>query len=124
VYFSYGMHWCCNPVCGDDGDGQAVLLRALAPVVGVDLMRAARGPAVRRDTDLCSGPAKLCQAMGIDKGLNGVDLVSGDGGIWIADDGLPPPANPAVGARIGITAAADLPLRWWVPGDPNVSRTR
>jgi len=62
--------------------------------------------------------------MGIDKALNGVDLVSGTGGIWIADDGRPPPASPGNGTRIGITAAADLPLRWWVPGDPHVSRVR
>jgi DNA-3-methyladenine glycosylase len=124
VYFSYGMHWCCNPVCGDDGDGQAVLLRALAPLAGQDLMRAARGPAARRERDLCSGPGKLCQAMGIDSGCNGVDLVSGAGGIAILDDRTPPPAAPGIGTRIGITAAADLPLRWWVPGDPNVSRTR
>jgi DNA-3-methyladenine glycosylase len=124
VYFSYGMHWCCNPVCGDDGDGQAVLLRALAPVAGLERMRAARGPAARRDRDLCSGPGKLCQALGIDKGSNGADLVSGAGGIAIVDDGVVPPPAPGVGTRIGITAAATLPLRWWVPDDPNVSRTR
>jgi DNA-3-methyladenine glycosylase len=124
VYFSYGMHWCCNPVCGDDDDGQAVLLRALAPLAGQDLMRAARGPAARRERDLCSGPGKLCQAMGIDRECNGVDLVSGEGGIAIIDDGVAPPPAPGVSTRIGITAAADLPLRWWVPGDPNVSRSR
>jgi DNA-3-methyladenine glycosylase len=122
VYFSYGMHWCCNPVCGDDGDGQAVLLRALAPLDGMERMRAARGPAARRDRDLCSGPAKLCQALGIDKAMNGADLVSGDRGLMIVDDGTPPPARPANGIRIGITAAADAPYRWWVPGDPHVSR--
>jgi DNA-3-methyladenine glycosylase len=116
------MHWCCNPVCGADGDGQAVLLRALAPLAGLELMREARGPAVRLDRDLCNGPAKLCQALGIDKARNGIDLVTGAGGIRIVDDGSPPPEAPAVGKRIGITAAADLPLRWWVPGEPNVSR--
>ena len=66
VYFTYGMHWCANAVCGDEGDGVAVLLRAAAPVDGIDAMRRAR-PAARRDRDLCSGPAKLCQALGIDR---------------------------------------------------------
>jgi DNA-3-methyladenine glycosylase len=122
VYFTYGMHWCCNPVCGDDGEGVAVLLRALAPASGVPLMRAARGPAARRDIDLCSGPAKLCEAMSITKSANGADLTTGDAGVWIADDGTPPPTQPANGIRIGISAGVDHLWRWWVPGDPNVSR--
>src|SRR3954462_2532712 len=71
VYFTYGMHWCANAVCGDDGEGVAVLLRALAPLDGLDAMRAARGPAVRRDRDLTPGPAKLCQAFGIDGSYDG-----------------------------------------------------
>src|SRR5436305_6962698 len=83
VYFTYGMHWCCNPVCGDDGEGVAVLLRALAPFSGTDEMRAARGAAVRRDTDLCSGPAKLCEALGITKAQNGIDLTARTSGVWI-----------------------------------------
>jgi DNA-3-methyladenine glycosylase len=122
VYFSYGMHWCCNPVCGDDGEGLAVLLRALEPLEGLEAMRAARGGV--KDRDLCRGPARLCQALGITRELDGADLVTGDRGLRIDDDGTPPPAEPAVGPRVGITRAADLPWRFWVPDSPWVSGPR
>jgi DNA-3-methyladenine glycosylase len=122
VYFTYGMHWCANAVCGDEGEGVAVLLRALAPLDGLDQMRAARGAAARRDRDLASGPAKLCQAFGIDGTFNGADLVSGDLGVTIVDDGVRPPRRPANSRRIGLTAGAEHPWRWYVPGDPNLSR--
>lgn len=121
VYFTYGMHWCCNPVCGEEGEGVAVLLRALAPLYGLDAMRAAR-PGCRRDRDLCRGPARLCQAMGIDRAQDGLDLVGGAGGFSIVDDGMPPPATPVATTRVGITRAADEPWRWYVPGEPHVSR--
>ena len=121
VYFSYGMHWCCNPVCGDDGEGVAVLLRALAPVRGIDDMRAVR-PAAKRDRDLCNGPARLTQALGITGVDDGADLVTGDRGITIVDDGLSPPDDPVCTPRIGITRAASEPWRWYVRGDMNVSR--
>ena len=122
VYFTYGMHWCCNPVCGDDGEGVAVLLRALAPIDGLAAMREARGAAVRRDTDLCSGPAKLCEALGITRDQNGIDLTSPTSALWIAHDDTPPPPQPANGTRIGIKTGREHAWRWWVPGDPNVSR--
>jgi DNA-3-methyladenine glycosylase len=119
VYFSYGMHFCANAVTGHDGDGQAVLLRALAPVAGVDEMWSRR-PAARRLTDLASGPGKLCQAMGIGREHDGADLVRGP--VRILDDGVTPPDEPSVSVRVGITRAVDRPWRWFVGGDPNVSR--
>ena len=122
VYFTYGMHWCANVVCGDEGEGVAVLLRALAPVTGVDAMRSAR-PRARRARDLCSGPAKLCQAFGLDGTFDGADLVRADRGVWLADDGTPPPAHPHQTARIGLSAGEEHLWRWCVPGDPNVSGT-
>jgi DNA-3-methyladenine glycosylase len=121
VYFTYGMHFCANAVCGAEGVSSAVLLRGLAPLDGLDEMRAARGPAARRDRDLCSGPAKLCQAFGIDRALDGADLVEG-GDVRIVDDGTPPPAVPGRTVRIGISVATEHPWRWFVPGEPNLSR--
>ena len=121
MYFTYGMHWCANTVCGGEGVGTAVLLRALAPVAGVEEMRAARARA-RRDRDLCSGPAKLCQAFGLDRAYDGADLVTGNRGVLVVDDGVAPPPAPANGVRVGLSAGAEHPWRWWVAGDPNLSR--
>jgi DNA-3-methyladenine glycosylase len=120
VYFTYGMHWCANVVCGPEGEASAVLLRAGAPLAGVEEMVLAR-PAARRERDLCNGPAKLCQALGIDGAANGDDLVAA-GGVVVLDDGTPPPDRPGVSTRIGISAGQEHPWRWFVPGDPNVSR--
>lgn len=121
VYFTYGMHYCCNAVCGELGEGVAVLIRAAEPIAGLDKIRAAR-PAAKRDRDLCSGPARLCQAFGIDRRQDGADLVTADHGLSIIDDGVPPPADPVVGPRIGIRHAAEEPWRWYVRGNPNVSK--
>jgi DNA-3-methyladenine glycosylase len=109
-------------VTGDEGDGQAVLLRALAPLAGLEVMRARR-PAARADRQLCSGPARLCQALGITGADDGRDLVRpGAGGVWIGDDGMPPPAEPGWSTRIGLSKGVEHPWRWFVPGDPHVSR--
>jgi DNA-3-methyladenine glycosylase len=116
VYFTYGMHWCANIVTGAVGDPQAVLLRAVEPLEGLDAIRAAR-PRARRDRDLANGPAKLCEALGIGQWANGVALGADVGGrsIRLLDDGTSPPAVPLVGPRVGISVAQEIPWRFRVP---------
>jgi DNA-3-methyladenine glycosylase len=121
VYRSYGIHALLNAVAEPPGVGAAVLIRALEPLEGIELMRERRG--VHRLEDLCSGPGKLTQALGIDLELNGSDLVDGP----IAID--PRPAGRrrlklAAGPRVGITKAADLPWRFAEAGSRFVSRPR
>ncbi|QOY64029.1 DNA-3-methyladenine glycosylase [Lysobacter sp. H21R4] len=119
VYLSYGIHWCANVVCGQEGQGTAVLIRALQPVAGLERMREARGKA-RSDLDLCRGPARLAQALGISGEDDGTDLLRGP--IRLLGDGCPPPPHPVSSPRIGITRATELPWRWYVPDNPHVSR--
>jgi DNA-3-methyladenine glycosylase len=121
VYFTYGMHHCANVVCGEEGEGTAVLLRGLDPEAGLEAMRAAY-PAARRDRDLCRGPARLCRAFSIDRALDGADLVGGDRGLWVLDDGMRPPEHLGVSRRIGLSAGAELPWRFYVPGAVGLSR--
>jgi DNA-3-methyladenine glycosylase len=118
VYFTYGMHWCANVVCGEEGEGVGVLLRALEPVAGVELMRAAR-PKAKTDRDLCRGPGRLAQAFGITRADDGDDLRRGR--IRVLDDGVEPPGAPHVGPRIGISEAVHEPWRWHVAGSRYVS---
>ncbi|MCU1499592.1 MAG: DNA-3-methyladenine glycosylase [Acidimicrobiales bacterium] len=121
VYFTYGMHWCANAVTSEPGEAGAVLLRALEPLRGIEAMRSAR-PAARRPVDLANGPAKLCQALGIDGSHDGADLVTAAGGITILDDGVAPPAVPLTGPRVGISAAKDHPWRFSIPEHLHRSR--
>lgn len=123
VYFSYGMHWGANAVCGPAGEGWGVLMRAGEPIAGVEAMRHVR-PAARRDRDIASGPGKLSQALGITRALDGADLTSMEGGVAIVSDGTPPPAEPICGPRIGISRATDFPWRWHVPSSLHVSGRR
>jgi len=113
VYLSYGIHSCANVVVGADGDGQAVLVRAVVPVDGLQTMRDRR--AGRVDTDLANGPGKVCAALAIGLADNGTDLTAPTARIHIVDDGIPPPAHPLVGPRIGITKAIDTPWRFRTP---------
>ena len=121
VYFTYGLHWGTNAVCGEVGEGVGVLLRAIEPLGDVAAMRAARrNPA--KDRDIGSGPGKLSQALGITGDFDGADLVTGDAGFQILDDGTPPPRTPVTATRVGISRAREHPWRWYVPGNPHVSR--
>ncbi len=116
VYLSYGIHRCVNVVASPDGIGAAVLLRALEPVDGIEVMRRRRGG--RADRQLTDGPGKLCQAVGIDLHHDGAAHTDPHGELFLADDGVAPPAAPLVGPRIGITKAVDLPWRFRVPRAP------
>jgi DNA-3-methyladenine glycosylase len=122
VYRAYGIHACLNAVCEPEGVGAAVLIRALEPVSGIELMRERRG--VARDEDLSSGPGKLTQALGITLEMNGTSLLGG-GAITF---GPPPADRPApevlAGTRIGITKAAELPWRFCAAGSRHVSSPR
>jgi DNA-3-methyladenine glycosylase len=119
VYFSYGVHSLLNAVCEQEGTGAAVLIRALEPVDGVDVMRGRRG--LQRELDLCSGPGKLTQALGIGLSLNGSSLEDGPIVVLEREPGEREP-RIVVGERIGITKAADLPWRFCDAGSAHVSR--
>jgi DNA-3-methyladenine glycosylase len=118
VYLSYGMHWCANLVCQRSGLASAVLLRALEPLNGLEVMRRRRGPVP--DRELCSGPGKLCQALGISRELDG-EKMSGSLVIVRRPDRREE-TRVAVTPRIGITKAADWPLRFHVAGSLWLSR--
>jgi DNA-3-methyladenine glycosylase len=119
VYRSYGIHALFNAVTEAEGVGAAVLIRALEPLEGLDLMRERRG--VPRTEDLCNGPGKLTQALDIELGLNGSDLLGGPVAIEAPRPGWESP-ELLVGPRIGITKAAELPWRFCAAGSRSVSR--
>ena len=132
VYFSYGIHSLLNAVAEEEGVGAAVLIRALEPVDGVELMRRRRGMTrapqrklgLRRsvqDEDLCSGPGKLTQALSIGLSLNGTSLVDGPIEVLTRERGSPEP-RLVVGERVGITKAAELPWRFCDADSRHVSR--
>ena len=128
VYFTYGMHFCCNVVTEMEGKGRAVLLRAAEPVMGIDTMKRRRQAASKRraaasadSARLCSGPAKLCQAFAIRRAENGIDLCGND--IWIASG---PESSRQIriasSTRIGVANGADRRWRYFVETSPALSR--
>ncbi|GJM39980.1 MAG: putative 3-methyladenine DNA glycosylase [Ardenticatenaceae bacterium] len=124
VYFTYGIHWLFNVVTGETGQPNAVLIRALEPVDGVEIM------ASRRDgrplKQLTNGPAKLTQAFAIDKSHNEANLCQPDGVIWIEDAPAVAPNQIVAGPRIGLGKTPEpwfsVPWRYWVAGNPFVSK--
>ena len=136
VYFTYGMHWCANVVCGPEGEAAAVLIRALDARQRAGRPCGRARPAARLERDLCNGPAKLCQALGSPGRTTGPTswppAVPGRGCVARSGPGRgirasagrrdPPPRRPGRGTRIGIKEATEKRWRFWVPGDPAVSR--
>jgi len=127
VYFVYGMHYCMNVVAAGPEDPSAVLLRALEPLAGLErmrLQRAAGRAVVLPDEALCSGPAKLAQALGLDRAFDGADLVHGER-LFLERGVRIPPTRIVAAPRIGVDYAgawAERPLRFYVAGNPHVSR--
>jgi DNA-3-methyladenine glycosylase len=116
VYRSYGIHWCVNFVCEAEGSASAVLIRALEPVFGLATMRRRRGLTEARD--LCSGPGKLCEALAINDQHNGLPLDR----LPFAIHGRSDKPDIAIGVRIGISKAADLPWRYGLKGSRFLSK--
>jgi DNA-3-methyladenine glycosylase len=128
VYFTYGMHFCVNVVCGPPGLAEAVLLRAGRVIDGEELARRRRGfDQARAPRDLARGPARLCQALAIDRAQNGADLCDPAGGLRMragageAQDLAGKQSRIDVGPRVGVSKAADIPWRFWLAQDPTVS---
>jgi DNA-3-methyladenine glycosylase len=127
VYLVYGMHECLNVVAEPDGRAGAVLIRALEPVAGLDLMRRRRNRPTDPDGRLCAGPARLAQALGVTRALDGHDLTLGRR-LWLDQEGERRVADGdiAAGPRVGVGYAgaewATVPWRFWITGHPSVSR--
>jgi DNA-3-methyladenine glycosylase len=128
VYFTYGMYFCVNLVCAANGSASAVLLRAGEVIEGEELARArrTRGVAAVSHRDLARGPARLCQALDIDRSQDGTDVCVAGSPLRVRWPDAGTPARSAekkiaTGPRVGVSSAAEVPWRFWVEGDPTVS---
>jgi DNA-3-methyladenine glycosylase len=142
VYFTYGMHFCVNLVCQPPGEASAVLLRAGRVIEGVDLAASRRrrpgagtrqaapgvpgpAPSAAAQRDLARGPARLCQALGIDRSLDGADVCNPASPLQVGPAvAHVAPAGICRGPRVGVSSAADVPWRFWIEGEPSVSPYR
>jgi DNA-3-methyladenine glycosylase len=129
VYFTYGMHFCVNLVCLPEGSASAVLLRAGTVIEGQDLARTrrAKSAAAVAPRDLARGPARLCQALGIDRSLDGADVCAAGLPLrirWPDAGSTDRSAKIISGPRVGIAQAAEVPWRFWLDGEPSVSAYR
>ena len=122
-YFTYGMHWCANVVCAADGHASAVLLRAGEVIEGLAAARERR-PAARSDTALARGPARLAACFGLGRETNGVDLLDATSAVRLVSLPHRAPTDVRSGPRVGVTAAAAHPWRFWLPDEPTVSAYR
>jgi DNA-3-methyladenine glycosylase len=123
VYFVYGMHFCANISCLDQGEAGAVLLRAGEVVSDLDVARRRR-PTSRRDHELARGPARLASLLGLDRSRNGVDVTDRTSPVRVLAQPPVPAASVRTGPRVGVAAAHDLPWRFWLDGSPAVSPYR
>jgi len=120
VYFTYGMHWCANLVCGPVGRASAVLLRAGEVVAGLELARSRR-PAAKRDVDLARGPARLASSLGLSGVHDGLDVV-GSGPLRVLEGTPVPSSDVRTGPRVGVSGPGGVPpWRFWADGEPTVS---
>jgi DNA-3-methyladenine glycosylase len=120
LYFTYGMHWAANVVCGPDGHASGALLRAGEVIEGIELARSRRGRS--SDRDLARGPGRLCQALHLTGAMRGAYLF---GGLEVSLDPAPePPLSISIGPRVGVSVEADRPWRFWITGDRYVSDYR
>ena len=123
VYFVYGMHFCANISCLDDGEAGAVLLRAGEVTSDLEIARRRR-PTARRDHEVASGPARLASLLGLTRELNGVDVTDPASPVRLLAGPPVDPASVRTGPRVGVAAAHDLPWRFWIDGSPAVSPYR
>jgi DNA-3-methyladenine glycosylase len=123
VYFVYGMHFCANISCLDEGAAGAVLLRAGEVISDLDTARRRR-PTSRRDQELARGPARLASLLGLTRELNGVDVTDPASPVRVLAGPPVPAAQVRTGPRVGVAAAHDLPWRFWIDGSPAVSPYR